>query len=144
MPAFLEKTKSFTEEIYLTDENNKLVNIDAEVPVSFLTPELFNLLDIFEPFGNENAELLFFTAKIKLCDAQLVGKKDPMHLKLSFDTGKFKIVAMFWGQGERLGKDIVIGNTYDILYNMGKNTFNGFTTNQIIIKDLQMANQENL
>ena len=44
----------------------------------------------------------------------------------------------------RLGKDIVIGNTYDILYNMGKNTFNGFTTNQIIIKDLQMANQENL
>lgn len=144
LPAFLEKTKSFTEEIYLTDENNKLVNIDAEVPVSFLTPELFNLLDIFEPFGNENAELLFFTAKIKLCDAQLVGKKDPMHLKLSFDTGKFKIVAMFWGQGERLGKDIVIGNTYDILYNMGKNTFNGFTTNQIIIKDLQMANQENL
>ena len=66
----------------------------------------------------------------------MVGKKDPPHLKLMFDTGKFKIPAMYWGQGDRLRKDIIVGQNYDILYTMSKNHFNGLTTNQIIIRDL--------
>ena len=46
---------------------------------------------------------------------------------------------MFWSQGERFGKDIKLGQYYDILYNMTKNYYNGFVTNQIIIKDLQLS-----
>lgn len=137
---FLEKAKNFTDEIILTDDKSKNISIDAQVPVSFLTPELFEILDIFEPFGNENSELIFYTQKIKLCDVQIVGKKEPAHLKLTFDTVKHKITGMYWGQSERFGKDICVGQSYDILYNMGKNYFNGLTTNQIIIKDLQPAN----
>ena len=60
-------------------------------------------------------------------------------MKLTFETEKHKIVGMFWSQGERFGKDIKLGQYYDILYNMSKNYYNGFITNKIIIKDLQIS-----
>ena len=76
------------------------------------------------------------TKEIKLIDAIVLGKKEPRHLKLIFDTGKHKIPAMFWGQAERLRKDISIGKKYDVLYNMSRNYFNGMKTNQLILKEL--------
>lgn len=139
LPLFIEKTKEFLNDIQLVDEGKQAVSIDAQLPVNELTPEVFKILDLFEPFGAENNELVFYTPKIKLCDVQLVGKKEPMHLKLTFETDKHKIVGMFWSQGERFGKDIKLGQYYDILYNMTKNYYNGFVTNQIIIKDLQLS-----
>ena len=82
------------------------------------------------------------TTNFTLCDIQVVGKKEPQHLKLTFDTGKYKIPAMYWNQGERANKDIVVGKKYDILYNMGHNHFNGITTNQIVIKDCILHEEE--
>lgn len=118
------------------------IAVDAELPPAFFTPGVFELLDTFEPYGSENAELMFMTSKIKLSDAMIVGKKDPTHLKLIFDTGEFKIPAMFWGQGERLRKDINVGQNYDILYTLSRNYFNGLVTNQIIIKELIPSTQQ--
>jgi len=135
LPNFLKKIQELSKNITL-DEESSDIDVDAELPTPHLNPDVFKLLDQFEPFGSENSELLFMTRNFKLCDAMVVGKKDPLHLKLIFDTGKFKIPAMYWGQGERLKKDINVGQSYDILYTMSKNHFNGVCTNQIIIKDL--------
>ena len=135
LEEFLGKIQLSLPRINLTEEDST-VNIDAELPVSFLTPEIFNLLDIFEPYGNDNEELVFFSKQIKVIDAIKVGKKDPMHLKLTFECGKFKFPGMYWGQGNRLNSDIKIGNSYDILFTMNKNYFNGVSTNQLIIKEL--------
>lgn len=135
LEEFLGKIQLSLPRINLTEENST-VNIDAELPVSFLTPEIFNLLDTFEPYGNDNEELVFFSKQIKVIDAMKVGKKDPMHLKLTFECGKFKFPGMYWGQGNRLNSDIKIGNSYDILFTMNKNYFNGVSTNQLIIKEL--------
>ena len=76
------------------------------------------------------------TRQIRLIDTMVLGKKEPHHLKLIFDTGKYKIPAMFWGKAERLKKDIQIGKNYDILYNMSRNYFNGTVTKQLIIKEM--------
>lgn len=135
LETFISTAKKIVSQITLQSESN-IIEVDAELPPEYISPEVFELQDTFEPYGSENSELLFMTSGIKLCDAMVVGKKDPQHLKLTFDTGKFKIPAMFWGQGERLRKDIIIGQKYDILYNMSKNYFNGLVTNQIIIKEL--------
>lgn len=132
---FLTKIRLSVPKIQLSEEENQ-INIDAELPSSFLTPEVFELLEIFEPYGNENEELIFLSRRIKLCDAVKVGKKEPFHLKLTFDCGKYKFPAMFWGQAERLNKDIKINKEYDIIFTMSKNIFNGITTNQLIIKEI--------
>ena len=134
LSEFAQRAKAQIPEIVLEEETDE-VEVDAEIPPSFIEPEVFKLLDMFEPYGSQNGELLFMTTNFLLSDLLVVGKKEPLHLKLTFDTGKYKIPAMYWQQGERAKKDIVVGKKYDILYTMGHNHFNGVTTNQIIIKD---------
>ncbi len=135
LDLFMQRVQEKAAEICLEDQA-ECIDVDAEIPAEHLTPENFNLIELFEPYGSDNSELLFMTRGIKIIDAAVLGKKEPHHLKLVFDTGKHKIPAMFWGQAERLKKDIRVGNRYDILYCMSRNYFNGFTTKQLIIKEL--------
>ena len=136
LEAFLLYLKNASKNIEISG-GDESYDIDAEIPPSFLTPEVFKLIDTFEPYGSENSELIFMTRKAKLSDAMLVGKKEPFHLKLTFDLGKYKCPAMFWSQGERLKKDVSPGNSYDILYTLSRNYFNGTVTNQLVIKELK-------
>ena len=132
---FLIKIKESLPKINLETEE-EAVNIDAELPPQYLTPEIFKLLEMFEPYGNENEELIFLSRGIRILDAVTVGKKEPMHLKLTFDCGKHKFAGMFWSQAERLGKDIIKNNSYDVLFSLSKNYFNGIASNQLIIKEI--------
>ena len=135
LEIFLNKVQAAASSVMLEDECSDIF-VDAEIPPEHLTPENFSLIDTFEPCGAESPELILMTRKIKLIDTMVLGKKEPHHLKLILDTGKYKIPAMFWGQAERLKKDIQIGKTYDILYNMSRNYFNGTVTKQLIIKEI--------
>ena len=135
LELFLKRVKESSSSVILEEETG-CIEIDAEIPLEHLTPENFSLLDTFEPYGAESPELVLMTKGIKLIDTIVLGKKDPRHLKLVLDTGKYKISAMFWGQAERLRKDISIGKKYDVLYNMSRNYYNGIKTNQLIIKEI--------
>ncbi|MBP5519153.1 MAG: single-stranded-DNA-specific exonuclease RecJ [Treponema sp.] len=135
LDVFLKLVQEKSSSIQLEEETS-IIEVDAEIPMEHLTPENFELLDTFEPCGAESPELILMTREIKLIDTIVLGKKEPRHLKLIFDTGKHKIPAMFWGQAERLRKDIAIGKKYDILYNMSRNHYNGTITKQLIIKEL--------
>lgn len=135
LEIFLSKVQAAASSVMLDDECSDIF-VDAEIPPEHLTPENFSLIDTFEPCGAESPELILMTRGIKLIDTMVLGKKEPHHLKLILDTGKYKIPAMFWGQAERLKKDIQIGKTYDILYNMSRNYFNGTVTKQLIIKEI--------
>ena len=133
---FMQKARELSANIAL-DSEAQGVEIDAEIPTNYLCPEIIKIVDIFEPYGAENKELTFTTNHIPLDSATIVGKKMPPHLKLSFDCGKYKFPAMYWGQGERFQKDIFIGEKYNILYNMNRNYFNNNEIKQIIFLDLQ-------
>lgn len=135
---FLKKCTELSKNISLEELHEEL-NIDAEIPPSYFTPEIFNLLELFEPYGQDNQELILLSSNLKLCDVMVVGKKEPQHLKLTFDTGKYKIPGMFWGQAERFNDDIKIGRNYDITFNLGRNYFNGVVSPQIIIKEMRIS-----
>ena len=136
LPEFLNKIKNLLPEITLEDEKTEYV-IDANIPPSYLNPELFKLIDLFEPYGNENPELILKTEGFGIYEATEVGKKEPTHLKLTFANNNYKFPAMYWSQGELLRNYINVSEKCDILYSLNKNYFNGTVTNQFIIKDLQ-------
>ena len=138
LELFNKKIKELLPSINLEEENLD-INIDAEIPPDFLTPDSFKIVNTMEPFGAENKELLLVTKNIKLCDAMVQGKKEPYSLKLVFDSGKHKFPGMFFGQAERYKKDIIIGNSYDILYTMVYNYFNGNVTPQFRIKEVRQS-----
>lgn len=135
LELFHKKIKEIVPSINLEEENLDIY-IDAEIPPEYLTPETFNLLDKMEPFGSENRELTLVSKNVRIIDAIKQGKKEPLSLKLVFEFGKYKIPAMFFGQAERLGKDIFTGQSYEILYTMVKNYFNGDVTPQLRLKEV--------
>lgn len=136
LEQFLQIIRNSLPQINLAEENGD-TEVDAEIPVNFMNNEMFRLIDIFEPYGAENPELVFMTSKIIVEDAMIVGKKEPSSLKMTLDCGEIKVPGMFWNKGNRLGTDIFKNESYDILYSMSKNIFNGKTTNQFIIKEVK-------
>jgi len=111
------------------------ISIDAELPVQYLQPQLLEVVDIFEPYGDSNKPIVFMTKNLKIISADLMGKTEKLHLKLTFNCGKYKWPALFWNEGERLGRDFNIGDTVDVIFQITRNVFNGKTTPQMILID---------
>jgi len=137
---FMTKLKSLLQAVTLEDAS-EMIDIDAELPASYMTPEILNVIDRFEPFGEGNRELIFYTKDLPVQDMMLVGKGDPRHLKLTFNCGKYKFPAMFWGEGERFNRDFKTGDRLDVLYTINRNSFNGAVTPQMIITDIKKTGE---
>lgn len=125
--------------IRLEAKEDEKLTIDAELPVTYLKPEILKTVDRFEPYGEGNRELIFMTQRIKIFDAQVIGKTERQHLKLTFDCGATKWPALFWGEAARLNRDFSKGDTVDIVYTLGRNTFNGAEIPQMILKDIRLT-----
>ena len=134
LPLFTERLKNAALHIVLDPESDTL-DVDAELPAPYLSPAILSVVDAFEPFGEGNREIVFLSKALPVTDATLVGKSERRHLKITFDCGKYKFPALFWGEGERLGRDFNKGDVLDVLYSMNRNTFNGAVTPQMIITD---------
>ncbi len=138
LPEFLEKARSISASFRL-DEKTEADSVDAEIPADYLTPKLLDIAELFDPYGNENEELLFVSRNLPVCDAMIVGKKEPFHLKVIFDCGKYKFPAMYWSQGDMLNRDFKIGDRLSVLFSVNKNVYNGNVTPQMIIKDMEVS-----
>lgn len=135
---FLEKINNLLSSIHLEEEVSS-INIDAELPANFITPNLLSLIDKFEPFGEDNPELLFISKNLQISDAVILGKTERQHLKIVFDCGKYKFPAMFWGEAERLNNDFSNKDKLDIIFNVTRNYFNGSVTPQMILHDAEKS-----
>jgi len=139
LPEFLAALDKFAPEIELSNSEAEQINIDAEIPNDYLKPDLLAIVDNFEPYGEENRELTFMSKNLRICDAAVIGKTERQHLKLTFDLGKTKWPAMFWGGAESLHRDFDKGDSVDILYQVGRNCYNGVETPQLIITDIRKS-----
>ena len=137
MQDFKERLETLYKEIHLNDEESETVEIDAELPPKYLKPEILSIIDRFEPYGEENSELTFLSQGLTIQDALLMGKPDPVHLKLTLDAGETKWPAIFFGEGERLHRDFDKGDRINILFQLQRNSFNGNVTPQIILSETQ-------
>ena len=135
LEAFKAKLKELSKDVILSDEGDEII-VDAELPTEYINPDLLPLVEKFEPFGEENRDLVFVSKALKVQDAKIMGKTEPYHLKITFDCGKYKFPAIFWKEGERLNRDFKIGDKVDVLYTIGKNVFNGNTTPQMMLIDI--------
>ncbi len=141
LEAFKQKIKEIVSKLELEEENSN-ISIDAEIPPQLLSPSTFRLLDIMEPFGSQNTELIVKSSGVRIAEATIVGKKEPFSLKLLIDCGKYKFPAIFWNEAQRLNRDIFIGESYDILYNMSRNHFNRMTSSQFELIDIKPSTNE--
>lgn len=142
LPDFLNAVHNFSASIeFSKDSETTQLEIDAELPHTYLNPDLLKIIDVLEPYGNNFLPILFMTKKMKILDMNLVGKTEPLSLKLTLDSGQYKWTAMYWQAGEKFQTEFNKGDYIDIVFHVERNTFNGNTTVQLIIKDAKKAGE---
>lgn len=116
--------------IHLSDDDGEVIDIDAELTGKELTPKILDLVDLFEPYGEANRELVFLSKNMRIEDYLIMGKES-QHLKLTLNTGKMKWPAIFWSGAEHLHTEFDKGDMIDVIYTIERNTYNGNTTPQM-------------
>ena len=139
LAEFEERIKTLSSEIKLGDTKDTGGEIDAEIPAQYLTPALLDISDRFEPYGEENPQLLFMAKNIRVASGQRMGKGEKMHLKITVDCGKYKWPCIFWNEGERLGRDFNVGDRVDFIFRVERNVFNRIETPQINLVDIKKS-----
>ncbi|WP_407425462.1 single-stranded-DNA-specific exonuclease RecJ [Treponema sp.] len=135
---FLSALDKFAPQIELSSSESEQINVDAEIPADYLKPDLLAVVDDFEPYGEENRELTFMSKNLRISDALILGKEQ-QHLKLTFDLGKTKWPALFWGGAKALHNDFDKGDLVDVLYQVNRNTYNGVESPQLVITDIRKS-----
>ncbi|MEI7510051.1 MAG: single-stranded-DNA-specific exonuclease RecJ [Flavobacterium sp.] len=113
------------------------ISVDFEIDFADINPKLIRLLNQFEPFGPQNMTPNFMTKNIKDTGYAKPLGKDDEHLKLFVkqkDSEGFGAVG--FGLGNKL-EYIKNQSTFDAVYCIEENEFNGNVSVQLRVKDLR-------
>jgi len=139
--AFLNRLK----EIILTIEfeeavTEEAIQIDAELPLDFLSPDILKLIDMFDPYGSENEQLNFMAKRLSVKEINFIGKPESKHLKMTLDAGKYKWPALYWQNADRVANgEFGVNDKVDIAFNITRDYYKGNETPQIMILDLKKS-----
>jgi single-stranded-DNA-specific exonuclease len=143
--TFLERLKTIAQTIEFSaqdaDTQDETVTVDAELPLSYLTPDIFTVIDRFEPYGAGNGQLIFMTRKIIVREIQFIGKNGANHLKITLDTGIHKWPAVYWSAAERVKKDFDVNDAVDVAFRLARNWYNGTEMPQITLLDVKRSEE---
>ncbi len=125
--AKLDELKSFLSKVKIDPEILiRKSRVDAEIPLDFVTQELWQELQKFEPFGLGNPTPTFTTKNVNVDSIRKMGKS-MQHAKLQI--GNLEAVAF--------NVEEVPQNPVDLVYTIDQNTWNGSTRLQLVVKDLK-------
>ncbi len=110
--------------------------VDMELPYFLVTRSLVDALKDFSPYGLANYEPVFVTRGLIIEQQRKIGAKQN-HLKLKLKNQEKKIVdAVAFGLGG-MADTLPVGARVDVAYTIDENTWNGTTTMQMKIRDIQ-------
>jgi single-stranded-DNA-specific exonuclease len=114
----------------------RVLRVDAAIPLSSATEELWEKLLPFEPHGFGNPQPVFVSSDVTISDTRLVGAEGK-HLKLTLLDHSRRIPAIAFSMGELYGK-LPGGAKADIAYTVDMNTWNGNKELQLKVKDIHL------
>ena len=139
---FLERIKSLSQDIeFEKEDDEESLQIDAELPQDYLTPEnIFKLIDQFEPYGKENEQLVCMSKNLTVLDINFIGKPESKHVKMTLDAGKYKLPALYWQSADRvINKEFGVNDKVDIVFNLNRDYYKGNETPHLMILDLKRS-----
>ncbi len=113
-------------------EEERVLEIDAEVIGKHLTKSLIDELQKFEPFGLDNRKPIFATKSMRASDLRTVG--EGKHLKGKVEGLDF----IAFGMGEWAGM-LQSGQIIDLAYNLELDNYNGNNKLQLKVRDIKVG-----
>ncbi|HSD98982.1 MAG TPA: single-stranded-DNA-specific exonuclease RecJ [Patescibacteria group bacterium] len=117
----------------------RTLKIDCELPLSFVSQNVYDGLQQLSPFGMGNPEPCFVSKNVIIENVKTVGK-DGLHLKLALRDEKKQVQmqAIAFGLGEMV-KSLTTGKKVHIVYTVDENIWNNKKSLQLKIRDIQIT-----
>lgn len=123
-----------------------VVNIDAELPLDAVSPDLFEALRRIEPFGAGNPEPVFFASAARVSAPPKILKDT--HAKLRFTPGlaagngwrrALTHSAMAWRMAQRVTEDKILpGDSLDLAFTLERNQHPDFGGIELALRDYKV------
>jgi single-stranded-DNA-specific exonuclease len=137
LPTFSEQFDGHCRSSLTKEQLQKVLHIDAEVPLGTFTTSLVEQIEGLEPYGIGNPRPLFLAEGVKIVGTpRVVGeKRSGVQLKFSQRGGQ-ALKAIAWSQVDRL-KALEAGTSCAIVFEPQINEWNNRREVQLQIKDLR-------
>ncbi|TFG84414.1 MAG: single-stranded-DNA-specific exonuclease RecJ [Spirochaetales bacterium] len=137
-PRFVQMAGTYLSGVDL-DSAEEVIDVDAELPHEYVRPDLAELANRFEPYGEACPQLVFMARSVPIAAVDIVGKTEKSHLKLTLDFGKHKWPALWWSAADKYEREFNLSDRLDILFKVSKNFWNGVESPQLVIVDARRA-----
>jgi single-stranded-DNA-specific exonuclease len=131
---FLDRVLAFTKKTRESNANSETVlDIDAVIDPADLSWDTYELIQQFQPFGQDNEEPVLRVKKAMIENIQVIGRNND-HLRLQIGSPNGPIGGIWFSAGDRI-KEMRVGDSIDIVGYLRKNEWNGSSSLQIEIAD---------
>ena len=139
LEEFCRRMNKFVEGNITREELTPVVEIDACLNFSQITPKFVRLLRQFQPFGPGNSNPVFLTEDVyDAGNGRKVGAGG-LHLKLDLmqETQPYRQIAAIGFNMAEYFDHIKAGNPIDVCYSIVENFYRGSSTLQLRLKDMR-------
>ena len=140
IPEFTRRFEEYVNANIRTDQLTPLLDIDAYLTFSEITPEFLTLLRKFNPFGPGNTKPIFCTRRVTdFGTSKLVGKLGE-HIKLEVvDDTSGKVFNGIAFNSAEFFDHIHSGKPFDICYTIEENKRKGSQSVQFLVKAISIS-----
>lgn len=138
IPAFNRRFEEIVRNTITDSQQTEILETDAKLQLSEITPKFYRILKQFEPFGPHNMTPLFLTENVLANESSRCVGRNQEHLKLDLvePTGNSPVFpAIAFNQASHY-EAISQGLPFDIIYTVSENEFRGKTNLQLYIRDI--------
>lgn len=132
-----------------------ILEVDAEIGLDQVTPDLLQLVSLIEPFGMQNPQPVFATQAVRLLQPPRIMKEKHLKLKVGANFAQGQSSGPFnwrhaitydatgWRMAERASSEqLLAGDVLDIAFNVGQNEHPEFGGLELTLCDLKKKRVE--
>ena len=121
------------------DQTAETLEIDAELPLKYMTPDIISIVETFEPYGEGNPPLIFLLRKVTLQNMEIIGRTEQQHVKMLVNTGSIKWPAIYWRAAEKVNVEFSTNEKVDVVFRLGRNYFQNIEKLQLTVMDIKRS-----
>ena len=108
--------------------------MDAQIPKEFMNENVWKTMELFEPFGQENEELLFYIPDAVIEEAYCVSN-NPKYMRFTIRYGENAWPSVWWDA--RNNSEYTVGRHVSIVFSPETNWWKGVGKMQMHIKEME-------
>lgn len=113
-----------------------VLELDAELPFSFIDHTFLKELELLQPYGQGNPRPIFLSPPLNILRHRFFSQKKHLELHLSDTTDGTSLRAVAWRQGERWQDTPLEGRRVKIAYTPRLSKFNGLMQIELSVQEI--------